>query len=670
MVYAENLSQPSLVELARTGDFRAISYMLNSYLSPQGILAQVGADQKQGCLRVLVEFQQEPVAEGIIKSICHLLWKINSPTVEGVRIMARFMGEADILWKQSVRIVTPANQFQQRSFRQPFDRIKFKTFRIFMLMGSTLTSFILGCWVSYYEVMAQYIPQSRPVSEDVVVTAPPRNPVDTVQAALETISVVRHDAVQRPYDPTVTLMFGGDVTLSDQFETVVGDDYEWAFDKLPEYRSADIAMVNLEAPLTRSTLRRPNKQFNFKADPNAVKVLTHGGIDIVNLANNHTMDYEEPGLVETLETLEKAGIHSVGAGRDLKEARRPEILEVKGQRIAYFGYYDANFHAAGEGTPGTNPLHDEHQQRVAEDIRAIRDQVDWVIVNYHWGVELSEYPANWQIELAHATIDQGADLVVGHHPHVLQGAEIYNGRPIVYSLGNFIFGGHSRTDYNTAVLKVSLKANRKMKVEFLPVQVKQYQAKVVLGRAGDEILETLKRLSRIFDQPMQFPMILDEPQPSLKPVDVSPTQTAVPRLPQLETSAPPEASAEPENPPRFDENTVILPPKLKALTQLHSALQSAVELPMIQKNPLNELSPDHPSEDPSEDHSLKETSQRYNNSSHSISFSLSGTQPVQSQPTQSKVQTQDRPKKPTNEARPLVDLPVFNASASDAESLD
>jgi poly-gamma-glutamate capsule biosynthesis protein CapA/YwtB (metallophosphatase superfamily) len=539
MVYAEHLSQPSIFDLARSGDFQAINYLINSYLRPQGIYAHV-APEGRGRLQVLVEFQTEPVAERITKFICHLLWKINSPTVEGVQILGRYTGDQAVLWKQSVRIVTPANRVRQRSGTRQLDGLKFRTFRTLMMMGSAVAAFILGCWVSYYEVIAQLPPTSAPAQQNVAApTLPPKRP-EQVQAALEVVPVVQHSTVQKPLDSTVTLMFGGDVTLSDHFEKTVGDDHTWAFEKLDEYREADVAMVNLENPLTRSTLRRPNKQFNFKADPEAVQVLTSGGIDLVNLANNHAMDYEAEGLIETLETLEKAGIHAIGAGKDIKEARRPEIIEVKGQRIAYFGYYDADFHAADEKNPGTNPRYDE---RIAEDIQAIRDQVDWIVVNFHWGVELAQYPGDWQIELARFTIDQGADLVVGHHPHVLQGAEIYKGRPIVYSLGNFIFGGNSRNNYDTAVLKVSLKADRKMKVEFLPVEVRQYQAKIVKGQKGDEILQQLERLSQIFEKPMDSPVVLDAPPTAPRSVDGQ-RLTPAPQLPNL--SQPTSPSVEPK----------------------------------------------------------------------------------------------------------------------------
>ncbi|WP_413167325.1 CapA family protein [Capilliphycus salinus ALCB114379] len=596
MVYAENLSQPSIFALARSGDFQAISYLINSYLRPQGIYAHVGL-QGRGRLQVLVEFQTEPVADRIIKFICHLLWKLNSPTVEGVQILGRYTGEGPVLWKQSVRIVTPANQVRRRSRSGTLDGLKFRMFRTLLMMGSALSAFILGCWVSYYEVSAQ-LPQSpTPAQQNVVSsTLPPKRP-EQVQAALEVVPVVQHTTIQKPNDPTVTLMFGGDVTLSDHFERVVGDDHTWAFEKLDEYREVDVAMVNLENPLTRSTLRRPNKQFNFKADPEAVQVLASGGVDIVNLANNHAMDYEGEGLIETLETLENAGIHAVGAGRDLTEARRPEILEVKGQRIAYFGYYDADFHAAGEKTPGTNPRYDE---RVAADIQAVRDQVDWIIVNFHWGVELAQYPGDWQIELARFTIEQGADLVVGHHPHVLQGAEIYKGRPIVYSLGNFIFGGNSRTDYDTAVLKVSLKADRKMKVEFLPVEVRQYQAKIVRGQKGDEILQNVERLSRIFEEPMTSPIVLDAPSSSgVRSVDSKPVAPASPQLPNL--SQPTEASQEPEiSEDVVDDSgdaqpteTVNLPPQLAPASEGSDSVKPYIHDPFI-KDPFISVPPATP----------------------------------------------------------------------------
>ncbi|HLO52028.1 MAG TPA: CapA family protein [Kamptonema sp.] len=516
MVYIENLSQPSIFELARSGDYQALNYWIDSLLRPEGIYARVEAAHA-GCLQILVEFQREFAADSLIintlrerlvKFICHQIWRLNSPAVEGVRVVARLAGTPDILWKQSVRIVTPATRYRKRyRSSETLDWAKFKTLRSLLLMGSAVASFVIGCWVSYHEALAL-----RPIFSDsqqqalVTSVVPPKRP-DTVQAALEIVPVVQHKQVLNPTDPTVTLMFGGDVTLSDELTQVAGKDYGWAFSGLEEYLQADLAMVNLETPLTNFGSSSLNKKNNFQADPESVKLLTTGGVDIVTLANNHTMDFLEPGLVETIETLDKAGIRHLGAGRDAKEIRRPQIIEVKGQRIAYLSYNDNNVHATGDGKAGTNSRHNE---QVAEDIRAIRSQVDWVIVNYHWGVELADYPGDWQIDLARFTIDQGADLVVGHHSHVLQGAEIYKDRPIVYSLGDFIFGGNARSNYDTAVLKVSLKG-RNMKVEFLPVEVSKYQPKVVKGEKGDRILKHVEQISSIFDRPMRSPVVLDAP---------------------------------------------------------------------------------------------------------------------------------------------------------------
>ena len=524
MVYAKNWSQPSILELARSGNFQALNYWIDSLLRPEGIYARVEQAQA-GCVQILVEFQREFVPdntllgstlrEGLVKFICHQLWRLNSPAVEGVRIHARLAGEPEFLWKQSVRIVTPANS-RQRRYRSLLvvDWVKFKTYRSLLLVGSALASFILGCWVSYHEALVLRSVSLSPYQQAAAMSGPPPKRPDAVQAALEVVPVVQQKQVANPYDPTVTLMFGGNVNLLDAIGASVGNDYHWAFANMDEYRQADVAMVNLENPLTSSTLNPGKKQLNFKADPEAVKVLTAGGVDIVNLANSHAMDYEEPGLVDTINTLNNAGIGHLGAGRNIKEARRPDIIEVKGQRIAYLGYYDADLHAADQGKAGINS---RRNNRVAEDIRALRGQVDWIIVNYHWGVELADYPGDWQIDLARFTIDQGADLVVGHHPHVLQGAEVYKGRPIVYSLGNFIFGGNARSDYDTAVLKVSLK-DRNMKVEFLPVEVKKFQPNVVKGAAGSRILKHVEQISSIFDRPMGAQVVLDAPiNPGMAP---------------------------------------------------------------------------------------------------------------------------------------------------------
>lgn len=533
MVYTRSYSQPSMLELARAGNFQAIGYWINRELTPQGIHARV-QQGRPGYLQILVEFQQEPPADRLIKFICHKLVRLNNPTLRSVRIIARFVGSPEILWQRSVRLVAPRKKQTNRTARNGrwgidsgIDDLNFQAVRSLLLMGSALAAFILGCWVSYHEVLVRRGASSA----------------QTVQAASEKVEVVHHKQVINPADPTITLMFAGDVNLSDSFTEVVGQNYSRVFANMNEYREADLAMVNLENTFTRSPKVNSGQQLKHKADPEYVKVLTEGGVDLVNLANDRIMDYEEPGLVDTIETLRLAGIHHVGAGQDEKEARRPQIIEVKGKLIAYLGYYDADIRAAKEGEAGINARHND---RIAADIALLRDQVDWIVVNYHWGVELSDYPGDWQIDLARLTIDKGADLVVGHHPRVLQGAEIYKGRPIIYSLGNFIFGGNSASDYESAVLRVSLK-QEKMKVELLPVVVKDYQPQVVGGEKGEEILRHIGRLSSIFEQPMGSPMVLElersATQTSQKHLEGNDAlnQPSLPNLPSVSSRAKQEA---------------------------------------------------------------------------------------------------------------------------------
>lgn len=508
---------PSVVELARRGDQRAIAAWLNRLLLPYGMRTYIRLP-RPGYLKILVEFQWDGAAEDLsvqwrdrlIRFICHHICRLNSSLIEGVRIAGRFVGDSEIVWDRSIRIVTPANR-ARRQHQHLRSRIRnaskrktrLRMVRSFVTSGPAIAALIIGGILGYAKAPINQTEASASLQLKPNQSSIPPRP-DTVRAALETIPVIKHNQVVNPGDPSVSLLFSGDVTLADHFEAVIGKDYQKVFAQMEEYRQADLAMVNLENPLTRSTLAMPNKQFNFKAEPEAVKVLTSGGVDVVTIANNHSMDYQAEGLKETMEVLDKAGIQHIGAGNHLTEARRPDIFDVKGQRIAYLAYYGEEYGAEAD-KPGVSSI---QEARIAEDIRAIRDQVDWIVVNFHWGQELAEHPADWQVQLGRFTIDQGADLIVGHHPHVLQGAEVYRNRPIVYSLGNFIFGGNSRTDYDTAVLKVALK-DKKMKVEFLPVEVKGYQPQVVSGDRGKQILQQLEQLSASFKQPMKAAMVLD-----------------------------------------------------------------------------------------------------------------------------------------------------------------
>ena len=568
MVYQEaDRNELSRVELAQGGHLPSLSWWLNQRLAPHSLQAKLSY-VKPGYIRLVLAirpaFKEDPrtpaFKKRIIRYLCHQLWILNSDVLDGAYVVAAYAGKPGILWKQSVRIVSPARrsflelnalesksnssvqdlaerseQQTQRKSRQASpqktsqQKQQFQAMRSLLVSGSSAAAFVIGCWLGYADAPPEQTAASaRGASSGALVQQ--SNGQTQVKAALETVPIIQHKATSS--DQAVNLLFGGDVALTHSYSDKVGRDHQWSFSQLPELREADISMVNLEAPFTQQNQALPGKKFNFKAPPENIQVLQNGGIDIVNLANNHTMDYQGSGLSDTLATLDKAGIQSVGAGTDIKNARRPIVMEVKGQKVAYLGYYDADLHAATASSPGTNPRHND---RVAADIKALRSQVDWIVVNYHWGEELAKYPGDWQIDLARFTVDQGADLVVGHHPHVLQGAEVYKGRPIVYSLGNFIFGGKAVSDYDTAALKVSLK-EQQMKVEFLPVQVRNFQAKVVNGQSGQQILSQITNVSDIFQLPMTSAMTLDLKTNRAHAIDpgkdapaiASPTETQAP----------------------------------------------------------------------------------------------------------------------------------------------
>lgn len=188
------------------------------------------------------------------------------------------------------------------------------------------------------------------------------------------------------------------------------------------FKNDDLSTVNLETTLTTAT-KKAEKKFRFKGDPGYARILTLGGIEAVNLANNHIYDYLDKGYQDTMVNLKKENIGYFGY-------EHKYITTIKDIKIGVLGY---------EGWNDST----EVRNRVSRDIEELRAQgVKIVLVHFHWGIEREYVPKASQISLAHYTIDAGADLIVGHHPHVVQGIEEYKGKFIVYSLGNFMFGGN------------------------------------------------------------------------------------------------------------------------------------------------------------------------------------------------------------------------------------
>ena len=244
----------------------------------------------------------------------------------------------------------------------------------------------------------------------------------------------------------LTLAFGGDVMLGrlmNDFVRREGVLYPWG-DVRPLLRAADLTLANLECVIAEAgePWTRTPKVFHFRADPAAVEVLQAAGIDCVSLANNHSLDFQEAGLLETIERLDAGGIAHAGSGRDLDEARRPAWLEARGLRVAVLSFTDNEPpFAAGDSSPGTNyvEIGPEALTLAQAGIAAARKAgADLVVYSIHWGPNMSTEPSTHFRAFARQVIESGADVFHGHSAHVFQGVEIHRGRPILYDTGDLV----------------------------------------------------------------------------------------------------------------------------------------------------------------------------------------------------------------------------------------
>lgn len=244
----------------------------------------------------------------------------------------------------------------------------------------------------------------------------------------------------------VHMVWMGDVMLSDgpgRFIRKGGDPFKPFASKLDQ---ADVRVANLECVIASSG-KAVDKPWTFRVDPRVLPLLKRH-VDVVSVANNHSGDFGRAAFAEMLGRLERAGLPYFGGGHNLREAHRPLIVERKGIKIALLGY-DEFFPRAFEAGYDYAGIAWSEDEQVAYDIRQARQQADIVIPFMHWGQEHEPRANSRQRQLARLMIDAGADAVVGTHPHVVQDTEVYNGKPIIYSLGNFVFDGFSSADNNT-----------------------------------------------------------------------------------------------------------------------------------------------------------------------------------------------------------------------------
>lgn len=308
---------------------------------------------------------------------------------------------------------------------------------------------------------------------------------------------------QAPVDE-LTIAAVGDLMLGGRAEPFLneyGADYPFR-NVMPVLRRADIIVGNLESPISVRGEAVENKKFTLRAGPIAALALKSAGVRVVTLANNHAMDFGPLALQDTLTALAENGILFTGAGMELSDARAPAIVKIRGKTLAFLSYsltFPLEFFAS-EKRPGTAPGYADF---VRADIEKVRPAADLVIVSFHWGAELMTVAKDYQVELGRQAVDWGADLVLGHHPHVLQDVEIYNGRLIAYSLGNFVFGSESNRTNWSMILLLTFKGHGLAKVEAVPIDVNnyrvKYQPRILRGKPAKDVLDSVNAVSVRFN---------------------------------------------------------------------------------------------------------------------------------------------------------------------------
>lgn len=250
------------------------------------------------------------------------------------------------------------------------------------------------------------------------------------------------------------------------------------------FENGDIIFGNLEAPISNYTDKKGFEAKFFRAEPDVIKGLKNANFNVLSVANNHIMEHGERAFLSTVSSLKENNITPVGV------ANKPEILEIDSFKIGIMAYSFID-----DFIPNSLYNKISSERKILEDIKNIRDSVDFVILSLHWGYEYIPFPSPEQIEIGRKLIDCGADIILGHHAHVVQGYEIYKGRTIIYGLGNFIFDHtYIKSTRKSMIAKIRVDMTTKdIKIDIIPVicDPKYYYPKIADGRAKNENLNII-----------------------------------------------------------------------------------------------------------------------------------------------------------------------------------
>ncbi len=345
------------------------------------------------------------------------------------------------------------------------------------------------------------------ITENTTSTTQPTAPTtsETAPVSSETSSAAGGPSSSEEKAPTVRIMLGGDTSVDGEFADVCyenGVDYPWKqVDEL--LRSADLAVLNLETCVSADGVSEKKEGYGFRTPPEMLEGFVNAGVDMVNLANNHTRDFGYQALLNTFDSLEQYGIDYFGAGKDLDEAAGLVIKEINGIKIGFTGsnrVWLPEDYEAGVDHAGINQIHSASKPSTQAYLAKLREydkQVDVLIAFMHYGTEEVFEVTSYQQSMAREMIDCGVDIFVGGHSHTLQPIEFYNGKPIFYSIGNFIFW-HIDDDIDglSAVFDMEVSRDGLVNLRLHPVFIKRYRANLVAKGSDryDQILLLMNNL--------------------------------------------------------------------------------------------------------------------------------------------------------------------------------
>lgn len=328
--------------------------------------------------------------------------------------------------------------------------------------------------------------------------------VETIDrfSEIEKVTVITEEVeMEEPKNLQISLV--GDLLMDGSVRGQIdknGRDYPWEMVK-EYFQNDDITIGNLETSITNRDSKWADKLFNFRSDPKNLKHMKDAGIDILTLANNHILDYGYDGLLDTIKHIDNAEIKRVGAGKNKEDAMKVAIMEKKGLKIGVLSASrivpDVKWYATNQ-RPGLVGAYDVHIEELLREVENAKKDVDLLILSIHWGVEKNPEAKEEDVKLAKRLIDGGVDIIMGHHPHVLQAIEIYKGKPIFYSLGNFVFGAIGELTSNTMIAQVNLVDGKMDNIKIIPFNIEAGRPVPITEDQRKSKIDYLNEISRKF----------------------------------------------------------------------------------------------------------------------------------------------------------------------------